>query len=125
MPLAHISHLVHYIIHPRKLLVFFWISPRPPASILLMSKPKPETPENPLDQEIAAMSLEACFEELEQIVESLENQTTSLEDSINLFERGMKLSRRCNTELTRMERRIQLIVEDAKKQVVTRDFEEE
>lgn len=90
-----------------------------------MSKQNPDSANSKLDEEIAAMTLEACFEELEQIVESLENQTTSLEDSINLFERGMKLSRRCNTELTRMERRIQLIVEDAKKEVVTRPFEEE
>jgi len=78
-----------------------------------------------MDQEIAAMALEKCFEELEQIVTALENQTTSLEDSINLFERGMKLSRRCNTELTRMERRIQIIVENSRKEVQLRDFEEE
>ncbi len=81
--------------------------------------------ESALDKEIAAMSLEKCFEELEQIVSALENQTTSLEDSINMFERGMKLSRRCNTELTRMERRIQLIVENSKQEVTYRDFEEQ
>lgn len=81
--------------------------------------------ESDLDKEIAALPLEKCFEELEEIVVSLENQTTSLEDSINLFERGMKLSRRCNTELTRMERRIQLIVENSKQEIETRDFVEE
>ncbi len=81
--------------------------------------------ESALDKEIAAMSMEACFEELETIVTALENQTTSLEDSINLFERGMKLSRRCNTELTRMERRIQIIVETSKQEVQYRDFEED
>lgn len=81
--------------------------------------------ESALDKEIAAMSLEQCFKELEQIVSALENQTTSLEDSINMFERGMKLSRRCNTELTRMERRIQLIVENNKQEVHYRDFESE
>lgn len=95
-----------------------------------MSKNAPEkssTPaaESELDKEIAALPLEKCFEELEEIVAALENQTTSLEDSINLFERGMKLSRRCNTELTRMERRIQLIVENSKQEIQTRDFEEE
>lgn len=78
-----------------------------------------------MDKEIAAMSLEKCFEELEQIVSALENQTTSLEDSIDLFERGMKLSRRCNLELTRMERRIQLIVENSRQEVQYRNFEEE
>ena len=78
-----------------------------------------------LDKEIAAMPLEKCFEELEQIVEALESQTTSLEDSINMFERGMKLSRRCNSELTRMERKIQLIVENSKQEIQLQDFEEE
>lgn len=97
-----------------------------------MSKsPKPEpvaegaNAETVLEKEIAALSLEKCFEELEQIVTSLENQTTSLEESINLFERGMKLSRRCNTELSRMERRIQVIVENSKQELQLRDFEEE
>jgi exodeoxyribonuclease VII small subunit len=96
-----------------------------------MSKnPKADTPdttaeESELDKEIAALSLEKCFEELEQIVSALENQTTSLEDSINMFERGMKLSKRCNTELCRMERRIQVIVENAKGETRYQDFESE
>lgn len=76
-----------------------------------------------LEKEIAALSLERCFEELEEIVTKLENQTTSLEESIGLFERGMKLSRRCNVELTRMERRIQVIVEGSKQEVQYKDFE--
>lgn len=89
-----------------------------------MSKPEKQdaAPETELDKEIAALSLEKCFEELEEIVESLENQTTSLEDSINLFERGMKLSRRCNSELTRMERRIKIIMENAKQEPQLKDF---
>lgn len=84
-----------------------------------------DEPQSDLDKEIAALSMEKCFEELEEIVTALENQTTSLEDSINLFERGMKLSRRCNTELSRMERRIQVIVENSKGQTQYRDFDEE
>ena len=87
--------------------------------------PVGQTDELALDKEIAELSLEKCFEELEQIVSSLENQTTSLEESINLFERGMKLSRRCNTELTRMERRIQVIVEKSNKDLEFQDFVEE
>lgn len=63
---------------------------------------------------IETMTLEQCFAELEQIVEALEDQTTSLENSISLFERGMKLSKRCNTDLTRIERKIQVIIADSK-----------
>ena len=81
--------------------------------------------ESALDKEIAALPLEKCFEELEQIVTSLENQTTSLEESISMFERGMKLSKRCNCELTRMERKIQIIMEDAKGNVQYKNFDEQ
>jgi len=81
--------------------------------------------ESALDKEIAALPLEKCFEQLEEIVSALENQTTSLEESINLFERGMKLSTRCNSELTRMERKIQIIMEDAKGNVQYRNFNDQ
>lgn len=97
--------------------------------LIIMSQPEPENSvdnaadDSALDKEIAALSLEKCFEELEEIVTKLENQTTSLEESIGLFERGMKLSRRCNVELTRMERRIQLILEGSKQEVQYKDFE--
>jgi len=88
------------------------------------TEPTPST-ESALDKEIAALPLEKCFEQLEEIVTALENQTTSLEESINLFERGMKLSKRCNCELSRMERKIQIIMEDAKGNVQYRNFNEQ
>ena len=75
--------------------------------------PQKKTP--PSKPDISSLTLEQCFEELETIVDALENQTTSLEESIDLFERGMKLSKRCSVDLTKMERRIQIIIEDSKK----------
>jgi exodeoxyribonuclease VII small subunit len=72
--------------------------------------------------DIQALPIEKCFEELEQIVESLEQQAVSLEQSIALFERGMALSRRCSSELNRMEKRIQLIMENDQGQPVYEDF---
>lgn len=77
------------------------------------------------DAELDKWPIERCFEELEKIVGTLESQSTSLEDSINLFERGMKLSRRCSGELTRIEKRIQLIVENSKGETQLKDFEDE
>lgn len=74
------------------------------------------------DRLIAETPLEKCFEELEQIVSALESQSTGLEEAIKIFERGMKLSHRCNLELTRMERRIQLIVENSKGEMAFKDF---
>ena len=67
--------------------------------------------------------IEKCFEELERIVAALESQTTSLEDSLKLFERGMKLSQRCSRELTSIERRVKLIVENTRGGTELEDFE--
>lgn len=75
--------------------------------------------------EVDSMPIEKCFEELETIVGALENDGTSLEDSLKLFERGMKLSARCSKELTRVERRIQLIVETAKGETQAKEFRPE
>jgi exodeoxyribonuclease VII small subunit len=75
-----------------------------------------------LPADIKALPIEKCFEELEQIVEALEQQAVSLEQSIALFERGMALSRRCSCELNRMEKRIQLIMENDQGQAVYEDF---
>lgn len=76
------------------------------------------TPDDP-----SCMPIEKCFEELETIVVALEDQTTSLEQSIALFERGMKLSKRCTGELARIEKKIQVIVENTRGEVTMRNFE--
>jgi exodeoxyribonuclease VII small subunit len=80
---------------------------------------------NAAEDEIACMPIEKCFEELEKIVESLESQATSLEQSIALFERGMKLSKRCSTELSRIEKKIHIILESSKGDVELKPFEAE
>lgn len=76
---------------------------------------------NPAD-DIASWPIEKCFEELEKIVAALENQTTSLEDSLQLFERGMKLSQRCAKELSAIEHKIQVIVENAQGEAQIKEF---
>ena len=73
--------------------------------------------------DIEAIPLEKCFEELESIVSQLEEQTVSIEESLKLFERGMRLSQRCSRELTAIERKIQLVVESSKGQPVLEPFE--
>lgn len=72
--------------------------------------------------EIAKWPIEKCFDELERIVAQLESQTTSLEDSLQLFEQGMQLSRRCSAELQSVEKRIQLIMETSRGEAKFEDF---
>lgn len=76
---------------------------------------------------VETMPVEACFEELETIVAALESSGTALDESLRLFERGMALSRRCSSELDRVEKRIQMIVKgpDGKPTAVPFDAEDD
>ena len=57
----------------------------------------------------------AGFEEhltkLEAVVERLEKGDLTLDESVRLFEKGMKLSQACKTELEQAEGRVQVLVE--------------
>lgn len=58
-------------------------------------------------------TFEKSLEELELIVNSLESGDLRLEESLELFERGVKLSRKCRERLANAERRIQRLMKDA------------
>ncbi len=47
---------------------------------------------------------EEMMQELEQIVQKLDNETVSLEESLDLYQRGMKLSAACDTTLKNAEK---------------------
>jgi len=71
---------------------------------------------------VEQLTLEECFAELQQIVERLEKGELSLGESLQLFERGMQLSRRCERELQKVEQRIQLILENQTGEARLEDF---
>jgi|TARA_B100000470_G_scaffold62834_1_gene47700 exodeoxyribonuclease VII small subunit len=52
---------------------------------------------------------ESAIGELESIVKTLEGGDLSLEQSLELYERGVQLSRFCHTRLEDAERRIELL----------------
>lgn len=54
---------------------------------------------------------ENALEELETIVNSLESGELSLEDSLSTFERGIALTRQCQSALQEAEQRVSLLVE--------------
>lgn len=58
-------------------------------------------------------SFEKSLEELEQIVTKLEDGDLPLEDSLELFEKGIKLSRECRERLSKAERRIEILLKDS------------
>ena len=67
---------------------------------------------------------EKSFQQLEQIVRRLESEELPLDESLTLFEEGIRLSRFCHQRLEEVEKKIELILADAKGQPRTEPFEE-
>ena len=72
-----------------------------------------------------ANEFEKAFQQLETIVRRLEGEELPLDESLKLFEEGIRLSRFCHQRLEEVEKKIELILADAKGQPVTEPFEEE
>lgn len=70
-------------------------------------------------------SFEESLEALENIVTKLEEGDLPLEKSLELFEEGVKLSRRCQEKLAAAERRIEMLVKDSEGNPALEAFEEE
>jgi exodeoxyribonuclease VII small subunit len=70
-------------------------------------------------------TFETSLSELESIVQKLESGDLPLEDSLELFEKGIKISRECRERLTSAERRIEILMKDADGGLTTKDFEPE
>ena len=59
---------------------------------------------------------ETAIKELESIVDTLERGDLPLEQSLELFERGVRLSRFCHTRLEDAERRIEILTAGGERQ---------
>lgn len=57
-------------------------------------------------------TFEASLAELEDIVTKLESGDLPLEKSLELFEKGIGLSRECRSRLANAERRIEILMKD-------------
>jgi exodeoxyribonuclease VII small subunit len=57
-----------------------------------------------------AESFEASLDELERVVKELEAGDLPLERSIELFERGMRLSDACRKQLEEAETRVEMLI---------------
>jgi exodeoxyribonuclease VII small subunit len=68
---------------------------------------------------------EKSFQDLEKIVQRLESEELPLDESLQLFEQGIRLSRFCHQRLEEVEKKIELILADAKGQPVTEPFEDD
>ena len=57
-------------------------------------------------------NFEKALENLEELVSSMENGELSLEDSLKAFERGIKLTRECQTALKEAEQKVQVLINE-------------
>jgi len=79
------------------------------------SKKAPEIPQD----------LETALKALEKTVEKLDESDLPLEDSIDLFERGTKLSEICYERLKEAEKKVELLVKKVPNPQSDKDFERE
>jgi exodeoxyribonuclease VII small subunit len=63
--------------------------------------------------DVSALPFEKALAELETIVQRLEKGDVALEESIQIYERGEALKRRCETLLREAEARVEKITRDA------------
>ena len=66
-----------------------------------------------IHNDVAALPFEKALAELESIVQRLEKGDVALEESIQIYERGEALKRRCETLLREAEARVEKITRDA------------
>jgi len=58
-------------------------------------------------------TFEVALKQLEEVVAKLEDESVGLEEALKLFERGVKLARRCRTQLAGVERRVEQLLAEA------------
>src|SRR5260370_40698426 len=80
---------------------------------------------NPVMAVPRANEFEKAFQQLEKIVQRLEGEELPLDEALRLFEEGIRLSRFCNQKLEEVEKKIELILADAKGQPRIEPFESE
>lgn len=67
-------------------------------------------------------NFEELMIELEEITTKLENENMSLDDSVKLFEKAMKISKKCNEKLEDAEKRITILLNTDTDSIVEENF---
>jgi exodeoxyribonuclease VII small subunit len=63
------------------------------------------------DADLAEVDFESALTELEALVERMEAGELSLEESLSAFERGVKLTRHCQSALKNAELKVKVLTE--------------
>jgi len=63
-------------------------------------------------KEAAGFDFENALEQLEELVSSMEDGELSLEESLQAFEKGIKLTRECQTALKKAEQKVKVLINE-------------
>ena len=69
------------------------------------------------------MKFEEAIKELEKVVASLESGDNGLDESIELFEKGIKLSKECQKMLDTAEKKVRILLADGSEENFLEDNE--
>jgi len=72
---------------------------------------------------MSKITFEQSMKKLEQIVQELESADLPLEEAMKKFEEGIKLSSQCSEKLDETEKKITLLLQDQKGNVLEKPFE--
>ena len=72
---------------------------------------------------MSKITFEQSMKRLEQIVQELESGDLPLEEAMKKFEEGIKLSSQCSEKLDETEKKITLLLQDQKGNVLEKPFE--
>ncbi len=72
---------------------------------------------------MTSLNFEKALKELEQIVEKLEKGGLSLNESLSLFEKGVKLARFLREELSKAEKKVEILLKDEKGEIRAEPFD--
>lgn len=79
--------------------------------------------EQPIPQDIAALSFEDAMRELEQIVQQLERGQVRLDEAVGAYERGSLLRRHCEKRLAEAKAKVEKITVGAEGGVAATPFD--
>ncbi len=68
------------------------------------------------------INFEDAMKELEEIANKLEKNDLDLDKSVEIFEEGMKLSKKCSEILENAEKRITILLNDGKDNLTEENF---
>lgn len=77
-----------------------------------------------MENSIENLTFEQALRELQTIVDKLETGEVTLDEAIEMYERGVKLSKYCIQKLTQAELRIKKIIKDEANGFTLLDFDD-